>query len=436
MKNNLIIIITLLFSINLTAQRKERIRYWTSYSQSVDISNKENQDFRVSAFIRLEAMSKVSKSSIWVRIDKKDNSNGFFKNNVYDKNITVTDKWQKFEIKGTIDKGAKEMYFGAFCKDNGNFYFDNFKLEVKDKKGKWKNIKIDNASFEKDTSKDSWNEGIHKSYSPKIKNFDIERSKTNPYKGNYCLHIKGSGIIGNNNGKYVSVNNVKLYYETYGSGEPLLLLHGNGQSISAFINQVDVFKKQFKVIIVDCRGRGNSTFDYNQELTYTLEAQDIKLFLDKINIDKAHVLGWSDGGIIGLIMAIKYPEKVDKLIAIGANINPEGLIDKDIKRFYKIIEDIKKKPKSKKNDLIIARYKLMLDYPKLTYKDLNVITSKTLFVAGDHDVIKNIHTIKMFEAIKDAQLAILPNETHYFPAENPKFFNKIALKFLKSKSAN
>jgi len=314
--------------------------------------------------------------------------------------------------------------------DNGDFYFDNFKLEIKNKKGKWKKIKIDNGGFENILLDGLWNQGTHKSYPFKIKNFEIKRSKVTPYKGNYALHIKGRGLIGNNkNGKYVNVNNVQLYYEVYGSGKPLLLLHGNGQSINAFIHQVDVFKKHYKVIIVDCRGRGNSTYDYNKELTYDLEVDDIKLFLDKINIEKAHILSWSDGGIIGLLMAIKYPEKVDKLIAIGANINPEGLVDVD--ELYKIIGSLKKEPKSDKNDLLIARYKMLVRYPKLAYKDLNVITSKTLFVAGDHDEIKTIHTIKMFEAIKNAQLAILPNETHYFPSKNPIFFNKIALKFLK-----
>lgn len=429
MKNIIIRLLTFFFAISLVAQKKEVKKTWTSYSQSIDVSDKENMAFRVSAFIRKDSVNKRSKSSIWVRVDKKDRSRGFFKNNVYDKNIIVSDTWQKFEIKGIIDEGASNLYFGAFCMDNGDFYFDDFKLEVKNKKGVWEDIKIDNGGFEGILLDGLWNQGTHKSYPFKIKNFEIKRSKVTPYKGNYSLHIKGRGLIGNNNGKYVTVNNVKLYYEVYGKGDPLLLLHGNGQSINGFIHQVDEFKKHYKVIIVDCRGRGNSTYDYNNELTYDLEADDIKLFLDKINIEKAHILGWSDGGIIGLLMAIKYPEKVDKLIAIGANINPEGLVD--VERFIKKVYSLKKEPKSDDNDLIIARYELMINYPKLDYKDLNVITAKTLFVAGDHDLIKNIHTIKMFEAIKNAQLAILPNETHYFPSENPTFFNEIALKFLK-----
>lgn len=103
------------------------------------------------------------------------------------------------------------------------------------------------------------------------------------------------------NGKYVDVNGVKLYYEVYGEGEPLLMIHGNGGSFSCFENQVAEFSKHFKVILVDCRGRGNSTYQKGIELTFDLQVEDFTLFLDKLNIKKTNILGWSDGGIIGLI---------------------------------------------------------------------------------------------------------------------------------------
>jgi pimeloyl-ACP methyl ester carboxylesterase len=110
------------------------------------------------------------------------------------------------------------------------------------------------------------------------------------------------------NGKYIDVNGVKLYYEVYGEGEPLLMIHGNGGSFSCFENQVAEFSKQFKVLLVDCRGRGNSTYQKGIELTFDLQVEDFTLFLDKLNIKKTNILGWSDGGIIGLILAIKHPE--------------------------------------------------------------------------------------------------------------------------------
>jgi len=429
----IILIIFFSFFTNLKAQEKKTIiKDWTSYSQSIDVSKLEDLEFKVSAFLKKGNNKQSGKSALWVRVDKKNKTTGFFRNDVYNDNLVVSDKWKKFEIGGAIDKDAQNLYLGAFCQGNGDFYFDDFKLEIKSKSGEWKNVKIDNFDFEENKLNDIWNEGIHINKINKVKNFDIKYSKEKPFNGKQSLFIKGSNIIGNNqNGKFVNINKVKLYYETYGEGEPLLMLHGNGQSINAFMNQIDEFSKLYKVILVDCRGRGNSTFDYETELTYSLEANDIKLFLDKIGIEKTHILGWSDGGIIGLIMAINYPEKVDKLIAIGANINPQGL--KDLEGMINTIDELEKNNQENKNDLSLSLYKLMANYPKLEYSDLNKIESETLIIAGDHDEIKNIHTINMYEAIKKSQLAILPNETHYFPEENPIFFNELVLKFLKKK---
>lgn len=419
----------ILIFCSLNAQNKTINKDWTAYSQSIDVSKWEESEFIVSAYLKKEENGTSGKSALWVRVDKKDNSGGFFRNDAYDESKKVSSEWKKFKIKGKIDSGADKLYFGAFCQGNGNYYFDKFELQIKNKKGQWENIKIINNSFEDKNSDDSWNEGIRKDNIINVKNFAISYSNQNSYNGNKSLYIKGENIIGNNkNGEFVDVNNVKLYYEVYGKGEPLLMLHGNGQSISAFINQVEYFSKFYKVILVDCRGRGNSTFDYETELTYSLEANDISLLLEKIGIKKAHVVGWSDGGIIGLIMAINYPEKVNKLVAIGANINPNGL--KNLKAMLSTIEELEK-GNNGNNNLFIALYKLMAYYPKLDYDNLKAIKSKTLIMAGDRDEIKNIHTIKMYESIENAQLAILPNETHYFPEENPDFFNKLVMRFLK-----
>ena len=243
-------------------------------------------------------------------------------------------------------------------------------------------------------------------------------------------NIKEHKHIGNHkNGKYISVNNVRLYYEIYGHGKPLLLLHGNGQSMAAFTYQLEVFSKYYKVILVDCRGRGKSSFDRSKELTFALQAEDIKLFLDSLHIEKTHIVGWSDGGIIGLVFAIMYPKKVTKLVTMGSNINPEGL--KDLEELHHYIKKLQTNNINHKNDMRILLCKLMANYPTLTYKDLHAITAKTLIMVGDQDSIKHSHTIKIYEAIKDAQLAILPNESHFLPIENPTFFNELVLKFLK-----
>lgn len=230
------------------------------------------------------------------------------------------------------------------------------------------------------------------------------------------------------NGKYVDVNGVKLYYKIYGKGEPLLMIHGNGGSFACFENQVKEFSKHFKVILVDCRGRGNSTYQKGVELTFDLQVEDINLFLDELNIPKTNILGWSDGGIVGLILAIKHPEKVNKLVTSGANIFPEGVIDfEDMK---KTAVDLEAKNANHENDLAIDLNNLDLKYPNLNFNNLNVIKSKSLIIAGDHDMIKSDHTIKIYESIPNAQLVILPNSSHSALIENSKLFNEIVLHFL------
>lgn len=206
------------------------------------------------------------------------------------------------------------------------------------------------------------------------------------------------------------------------------MLHGNGQSIDAFKNQVEEYAKHYKVIIVDCRGRGNSTYQDDVELTFDVEIEDLKQFLDKLKIQKTHIVGWSDGGILGILMAIKYPEKVDKMVSMAGNIFPDGIINKnELLDWIKEYQNININHRYDKNiDFLNLDYK----YPNLKYEDLNVIKAKTLIMAGDHDEIKNEHTIKIFEAIPGAQLAIVPNATHYLPSENPKLFNEIVLRFL------
>jgi pimeloyl-ACP methyl ester carboxylesterase len=230
------------------------------------------------------------------------------------------------------------------------------------------------------------------------------------------------------NGKYVDVNGVKLFYEIYGKGEPILMIHGNGGSFACFENQVTEFSKHFKVIVVDCRGRGNSSYKKGVELTFDLQVEDINLFLDKLNIQKTNILGWSDGGIIGLLVAIKHPEKVNKLVTSGANIFPEGVID--FEDMNKTAIDLETKNANHENDLAIDLNNLDLKYPNLKFTDLNVIKSKTLIIAGDHDMIKGEHTLKIYESIPNAQLAILPNSSHSALIENSKLFNEIVLRFL------
>ena len=424
MKNQFLIVFTLLYQLSLLGQHPVIKREWTSYCQYITINNSlKNKKFKLSAFIKGERMGKNSKAALWVRVDE----DGFFQNDAYNENVKITEDWQKFEIKGIIDSIATELYFGAFVKNNGRYFFDDFQLMIETTNKKWEPYPIQNSDFE-NLDNLGWIHGVEEGRETIVQNFDIVNSKESSNSGTYSLKIEGKGIIGNNeNGEVAKVNGIELYYESYGEGEPLILVHGNGQSIGAFINQVEVFAKDYRVIVLDSRGRGNSTYDTNVELTYKLQSKDLIGFMDYLALPKAHIVGWSDGGIIALITAMNNPERVDKIVAMAANIFPDGIVEnrrKDIKEAISYF-------KSEGIDgITLDLYNLLDNYPKLAFKDLNAIKAKTLIVAGDHDVIKHQHTIGIFENIPDAQLAILPDETHYLPSENPELFNSLVKEFL------
>src|SRR5882724_11022510 len=139
-------------------------------------------------------------------------------------------------------------------------------------------------------------------------------------------HAQSQSAIdyGNNKeaGGYKKVNGINMYYEIYGTGRPLVFLHGNGGSIRGARGKIDYYKKYFKVIAIDSRGHGKSIDTTSKELTYVQMASDIAVLLDSLNIDSAYVMGQSDGGILGLLLAINYPRKIAKLTTYGANLFP------------------------------------------------------------------------------------------------------------------
>ena len=127
-------------------------------------------------------------------------------------------------------------------------------------------------------------------------------------------------------GATIEVNGIKLHYETYGHGTPLLMIHGNGGNISHLGYQIEAFASEYRVIVADSRGHGQSEMGPGR-LTYEHQAEDLNALLDHLHLKSAYVLGWSDGGILGLLLAIHHPDKVAKLAVMAPNINPEGAYD-------------------------------------------------------------------------------------------------------------
>lgn len=251
-----------------------------------------------------------------------------------------------------------------------------------------------------------------------------------------------------NAGKCINISDIKVYYEIYGEGEPLLLLHGNSGSIESFIYQIPELSKHFRVIAVDSRAQGRTT-DSEKEITYALMASDMAELIDRLNLGKVNVVGWSDGGNIGLELAFSHPEKVIKVVAIGANYTHENYLAPPdsvmmmpddpliirasamIKRFGSAFERLS--PDKTRKDIIQKKLaELMEKYPNFTPDQLHTINVPFLVVAGDHDLININQTIELFANLPKAQLFVVPGASHIVPAENPELINSEVIKFLKT----
>src|SRR5450432_2133669 len=186
-------------------------------------------------------------------------------------------------------------------------------------------------------------------------------------------------------GKYYAVRGFKMYCEIYGEGQPLLIIHGNGGSINNFIYQIPYFAKTYKVIIADSRAQGKSA-DSGDSLSYEMMADDYAALLTALKIDSANVIGWSDGGINGLLLAIRHPEKVKKLAITGANLWPDttGLTPFVFNDMIKNSAELRKKMQTPevKNELKISD--LDLYEPHMTLEQLHTIHCPTLVIGGDH----------------------------------------------------
>lgn len=223
---------------------------------------------------------------------------------------------------------------------------------------------------------------------------------------------------------------INLNYIEKGSGVPLILLHGNGENHDYFVHQIDVFSKEYRVIAIDTRGHGQSP---RGEAPFTIRqfVEDLYSFMQKHSIERSHLLGFSDGGNIALAFTLKYPELVEKLILNGANLNPKGIKRTDqipIEIGYKIAKWFaKNNPDALKNAEMLG---LMVNEPNIEPDELQKIQSKTLVIVGNKDMVKESHSMLIYNNIQNAQISIIKGG-HFIANKNPDEFNRIVLEFLK-----
>lgn len=197
----------------------------------------------------------------------------------------------------------------------------------------------------------------------------------------------------------IKVNDIELYYEKYGTGKPIVLIHGNQQSHEIFDKLIEKLKINYEVFAIDSRCHGKS--ENTKDISYSLMCDDIIQFIKELNIEKPILYGFSDGGIIGLLIAIKEPYLLSKLIISGANINPDVFTSFDLlltKLFYFFTR---------------SKYiKMMLDEPNIPIENLQKIIIPVHILAGEKDVIKLEHTKLISDNIKNSTLEIIKNENH------------------------
>lgn len=251
-------------------------------------------------------------------------------------------------------------------------------------------------------------------------------------------------------GKRIQVGDISMYYEIYGKGEPLILLHGGYGNIETMGGMIAAFSKKYRVIALDSRSQGRTTDSDLKELTYAQMALDVNGFMDQLHVKKAKFVGWSDGGDIALELALIHPEKIDKAVIMGANflgeskgvalaidktwkMNPQDPLfaktRKPLAQYFSVYERVapdKSKIASSKKKVADNAFK----NPNISLAQLNSIQVPFMVMAGDHDMFTIDHTIDLYKNLPKASLYIVPDATHISPLEEPELVHAEILRYL------
>jgi pimeloyl-ACP methyl ester carboxylesterase len=236
---------------------------------------------------------------------------------------------------------------------------------------------------------------------------------------------------------YAPVNGIRIWYAEFGSGPPVILLHGGLANSNYWGTLVPALSPHYRVIVMDSRGHGRSTRNA-LPYGYDLMASDVLGLMDHLKIPKAAIVGWSDGAILGLDIAIHHPDRLTKLFAFAANSDPGGVKDVEhapvfaayIARARKEYEALS--PTPREYDSFVAQIeKMWATQPHFTDGQLRNITVPTWIADGDHDeAIKRENTLYMADHIPGASLLIEPGVSHFSFLQDPEQFNRDVLHFL------
>lgn len=196
----------------------------------------------------------------------------------------------------------------------------------------------------------------------------------------------------------ITVNHIEIHYRVVGAGHPLILLHGNGEDHHIFDKLIHTLSADYTIYALDLRGHGTS--QKLPQLYLQDMVEDLVAFCQQLKLKKPYVYGFSDGGVLGLMLASQYPQLLGKLIVSGANLSPQGL-HVGIRLVSRGAQFFKHHPEWQ-----------MLTQPHLTATDLKKITIPTLVTAGGKDIVKISHTRYIADCIPNSKLMIFPREHH------------------------
>lgn len=222
---------------------------------------------------------------------------------------------------------------------------------------------------------------------------------------------------------------IQLHFVEKGAGEPLILLHGNGEDGTYFVHQIEYFSDRYRVIAVDTRGHGRSP---RGDAPFTIRqfADDLLQFMDAQGIGRAHILGFSDGGNIALVFALGHPDRVNRLILNGANLNARGVkmrVQLPIEIGYRVARIFAaRSPEARRNAELLG---LMVNDPNVPPEALEQLHVPTLVIAGTRDMIRTRHTRLIAERLPDARLVLIPGD-HFIANRQSAAFNRAVERFL------
>ncbi len=241
------------------------------------------------------------------------------------------------------------------------------------------------------------------------------------------LHERGYSL---NRPERIVTMGIHLHYRTEGTGYPLILLHGNGESGDYFENQLSYFSQWFCVIAPDTRGHGGSPRG-DAPFTYEQFAADLSDFMDEQAMLRAHILGFSDGAITALLFALNHENRIGKLVLNGANLDPSGLTPEVHNQIMQDFERLRANApyEDDEQQRSYELVRLMAEEPHIAPAQLRAITVPTLVIAGDHDMIRDDHTRLIAASIPHCELAIIPGG-HFIARDNAEAFNERVKEFL------